>query len=220
MSRVKLIKPTPAEDAEIAAGIAADPDTMEMSAAQFAEARMAKRSRGRPAGSVAESRKETVTLRLDPDLVEAMRASGPGWQTRCNQMLRREFLDREWSPYTQGSFHVNTNIEGVAASAAAVHAATGDAQRVVPRLYDMDGVVHVVDREVLDVTTSVSATVEDAKRSLTAAIDDVRRRLSTLGYPNQAEGVTESFKRTQRQLGQIEEAVESLKSHAEQRVNG
>jgi len=92
MRKVKLIKPMPAEDAAIAAGIAADPDTMEMSDEQFSEAARVKRGRGRPAGSVAESRKEPVTLRLDPDLVEAMRGTGPGWQTRVNSLLRREFL--------------------------------------------------------------------------------------------------------------------------------
>jgi uncharacterized protein (DUF4415 family) len=29
-----------------------------------------------------------VTLRLDPDLLDRLRASGPGWQTRVNKALR------------------------------------------------------------------------------------------------------------------------------------
>ena len=42
-------------------------------------------SRGRPP---LESPKQRVTLRLDEDVVAALRASGPGWQTRVNAVLR------------------------------------------------------------------------------------------------------------------------------------
>jgi uncharacterized protein (DUF4415 family) len=41
--------------------------------------------RGRP---VAERRKAQVSLRLDPDVIEAFRDTGPGWQTRMNQALK------------------------------------------------------------------------------------------------------------------------------------
>lgn len=51
-----------------------------------------KARRGRPAGSVAAVTKTPVKLRLDPDLVAALRASGRGWQTRVNDLLRRELL--------------------------------------------------------------------------------------------------------------------------------
>ena len=46
------------------------------------------RRRGRPAGSVAAVTKEPVKLRLDPDVLAALRATGDGWQTRINDMLR------------------------------------------------------------------------------------------------------------------------------------
>lgn len=46
------------------------------------------RRRGRPIGSVAAVTKEPVKLRLDPDVLAALRASGEGWQTRINDMLR------------------------------------------------------------------------------------------------------------------------------------
>ena len=46
------------------------------------------RARGRPK---LESPKRQVTLRLDADVVEAMRASGPGWQVRANEALRARF---------------------------------------------------------------------------------------------------------------------------------
>ena len=46
------------------------------------------RKRGRPAGSTQDVTKEPVKLRLDADVVAALRATGDGWQTRINEMLR------------------------------------------------------------------------------------------------------------------------------------
>jgi len=46
---------------------------------------MLKRGRGRPAKP---DRKVNQTLRLDADVLDAYRQSGPGWQTRINQVLR------------------------------------------------------------------------------------------------------------------------------------
>jgi uncharacterized protein (DUF4415 family) len=48
-------------------------------------ATLIRRGRGRP--PVAHAKK-LVTLRLDPDVVERWKASGPGWQTRMNAVLR------------------------------------------------------------------------------------------------------------------------------------
>ncbi len=42
--------------------------------------------RGRPK---AASPKAQVTLRLDADVLSALRATGPGWQTRANEALKR-----------------------------------------------------------------------------------------------------------------------------------
>lgn len=36
--------------------------------------------------------KQQVTIRLDRDVVETLQASGPGWQTRANDILRRSVL--------------------------------------------------------------------------------------------------------------------------------
>jgi uncharacterized protein (DUF4415 family) len=41
---------------------------------------------GRP---LSAKRKVSQTLRLDPEVVAFYRASGPGWQTRMNDALRR-----------------------------------------------------------------------------------------------------------------------------------
>lgn len=42
--------------------------------------------RGRPP---LDNPKQAVKLRLDPDVLERWRASGPGWQTRINDALRK-----------------------------------------------------------------------------------------------------------------------------------
>jgi len=42
--------------------------------------------RGRPK---LENPKRQVTLRLDGDLLDRLRASGPGWQSRVNDILRK-----------------------------------------------------------------------------------------------------------------------------------
>ena len=80
-----LILPTPEEDAAINAGIAADPDTYELSDSEFEELR----PRGRPFGS---GSKIQVTLRLDIDVVNKLKAGGVGWQTRANAALRKAVL--------------------------------------------------------------------------------------------------------------------------------
>jgi BrnA antitoxin of type II toxin-antitoxin system len=50
-------------------------------AATVAELRAAIAARKRPP-------KQSVAIRLDPDVLAAFRADGPGWQTRMNAVLR------------------------------------------------------------------------------------------------------------------------------------
>jgi uncharacterized protein (DUF4415 family) len=45
-----------------------------------------RRGRGRP--RVAKP-KQQITLRLDADIIERFRATGPGWQARINEALRK-----------------------------------------------------------------------------------------------------------------------------------
>lgn len=45
-----------------------------------------KRSRGRPP---VDNPKKQVTLRLDAEVVEKLRASGRGWQSRVNEVLKK-----------------------------------------------------------------------------------------------------------------------------------
>jgi uncharacterized protein (DUF4415 family) len=73
--------PTPEENAAINAGIAADPDTVELNDAFFAHARRV----GRP---VSEAPKEKRSIRFSPEVLAYFRATGKGWQTRMDAALK------------------------------------------------------------------------------------------------------------------------------------
>ena len=51
-------------------------------------ANVAGKKRGRPVGSSKHDAKQVATLRFDADVLAALRATGDGWQTRVNDMLR------------------------------------------------------------------------------------------------------------------------------------
>jgi uncharacterized protein (DUF4415 family) len=90
MTKIKLIRNAPEEDAAINRGIAADPDTYELSAEEIKTLRpfpefMAERRMGRPPK---EHTKQQVSVRYDADVIAAFRATGDGWQTRMNNALR------------------------------------------------------------------------------------------------------------------------------------
>lgn len=75
-----------------------DPDDApELTAEHFARAdvyvgeTLVRRGRGRPRSATV---KQQVTIRLDPDLLERLRATGPGWQTRINEVLREWLAKR------------------------------------------------------------------------------------------------------------------------------
>ncbi len=55
------------------------------SAAEAADLQARARGRGRPP---AAHPKRLVSLRLDQDVIERFRATGPGWQSRINEVLR------------------------------------------------------------------------------------------------------------------------------------
>ena len=95
----RIIFPTPEEDAAINAGIAANPDTRELTDEDFARMRPAVEVDPRLAEFLRKERatrkacpKTRVTLRLDDDVLARLREDGPGWQTRANYVLRRALL--------------------------------------------------------------------------------------------------------------------------------
>jgi len=47
-----------------------------------------KSRRGRPVGSVKVSKKVPTTIRFDADVLQALKSSGRGWQSRVNDAIR------------------------------------------------------------------------------------------------------------------------------------
>ncbi|WP_425375384.1 BrnA antitoxin family protein [Rhizobium deserti] len=48
-------------------------------------------TRGRPKSL---RNKVSTTIRLDPEIVQAFRSGGPGWQSRINEVLRQWLASR------------------------------------------------------------------------------------------------------------------------------
>lgn len=82
--KAKTILPTAQEDAAITAAAMSDPDALPLTDRQWKSTHPRARI-GRPKAAVT---KQPVKLRLDPDIVAALREAGNGWQTRINDMLR------------------------------------------------------------------------------------------------------------------------------------
>jgi len=80
--RLKLTPPTPEKDAVITAAALSDPDNPPLTDQQLAQMRP---MRGRP--RLARP-KVALTMRVDAEVMDALKSSGPGWQTRVNSLLR------------------------------------------------------------------------------------------------------------------------------------
>lgn len=91
---------TDAEEAEIQAEIAADSDNPEWTEADFRNAKPFAEAFPELAAKLRRTRgpqkmpvKQLVSLRIDQDVVDRFRATGPGWQSRMNEALRRAAQD-------------------------------------------------------------------------------------------------------------------------------
>ncbi|MGE0222718.1 MAG: BrnA antitoxin family protein [Acetobacteraceae bacterium] len=92
--------PTPEEDEAINRGIALDPDNPELTDADWAAMRPAREVMPElveaylraKRGKQKKPTKVLVSLRLEREVVDKLRASGPGWQARANEMLRKAVL--------------------------------------------------------------------------------------------------------------------------------
>jgi len=79
----EIILPSSEEDAAINAAALSDPDAQPLSDAELARLRPA---RGRPVVAV---KRPMLSMRVDPDVLAHLRASGKGWQTKVNALLRQ-----------------------------------------------------------------------------------------------------------------------------------
>ncbi|MDR3086505.1 MAG: BrnA antitoxin family protein [Azoarcus sp.] len=82
--------PTDEEDARIKAAALADPDARTYTQAEWEKAaplmRFGRPRIGRP--PYKEPKKAPVTIRMDVDIIAALKATGKGWQTRVNEAMR------------------------------------------------------------------------------------------------------------------------------------
>lgn len=89
MTRKTIVPPiSDEEEAEIQRQIAADPDDAEATDEALARPMTFQEAMRRFRGKGRKAPKQVVTLRLDPDVIEAFKADGPGWQSRVNAALR------------------------------------------------------------------------------------------------------------------------------------
>lgn len=81
-----IIPPTPEEDAEIIEAALADPDAPPLTDDQLAHMVPFRARRGRPSS---EHNKILLSVRYSPEVVAYFRDSGPGWQTRMDEVLQQ-----------------------------------------------------------------------------------------------------------------------------------
>ena len=83
------VKREAAADAPVAYDRAADAEPYDpndpAAVAAFWHSASIKRGPGRPAAAV---KRPTLNMRVDADVLAAFKATGPGWQTRINALLR------------------------------------------------------------------------------------------------------------------------------------
>lgn len=79
----EITLPTSEEDAAINAAALSDPDAQPLSDAELVRLRPA---RGRPKAAI---KRPMLSMRVDPDVLAHLRASGKGWQTKVNALLRQ-----------------------------------------------------------------------------------------------------------------------------------
>ena len=91
----ELIRPTPEEDERINAGIAADPDTCELTLEDIKSMRPTSETHPEIVEAYRGSRgkqkaptKIATSIRLSENVLEAYKQYGPGWQSRIDQDLQ------------------------------------------------------------------------------------------------------------------------------------
>ena len=84
--RVAVEPPSVAQDKRITAAANSDPDARPLTTAQLKAMIPRRALRGRPKSANA---KQLVSVRYSPEVLEYFKATGAGWQSRMNSVLRQ-----------------------------------------------------------------------------------------------------------------------------------
>ena len=83
--KVPIRIPTPEEDQEITNAANGDPDAQPLTEEQMDQMVPLRALRGRPRLA---NKKQLVSIRYSPDVLDYFRSSGAGWQSRMDAVLR------------------------------------------------------------------------------------------------------------------------------------
>jgi len=84
--RPSVVMPTTAEDKAITAAAKADPDAQPLTPKQLKSMVPLRTLRGRPKSA---SAKQLVSVRYSPEVLAYFKATGEGWQSRMDGVLRK-----------------------------------------------------------------------------------------------------------------------------------
>ena len=84
--------PNPEEDAAIVAAAKADPDAQPLTDEQLQAMVPMRAVRGRPKSA---SRKQLLSVRYSPEVIEYFKSTGEGWQARMDEVLR-DYVARQF----------------------------------------------------------------------------------------------------------------------------
>jgi uncharacterized protein (DUF4415 family) len=83
--RKTVVMPTVEEDRAITAAAKSDPDAQPLTRKQLEAMVPIRALRGRPPSA---NRKQLVSIRYSPEVLAWFRATGPGWQSRLDRVLK------------------------------------------------------------------------------------------------------------------------------------
>ena len=86
LKKTTIQMPSLAEDRKITAAAKADPDAQPLTQRQLSAMVPARTLRGRPPSA---NRKQLVSVRYSPEVIEFFRSTGEGWQSRMDGVLKR-----------------------------------------------------------------------------------------------------------------------------------
>ena len=97
--RVAVVMPTAAEDRAITAAAKADPDAQPLTAKQLKAMVPLRSVRGRPP---LPNKKQLVSIRYSPEVLDYFKGTGEGWQSRIDGVLK-EYVAKQARRASRGA---------------------------------------------------------------------------------------------------------------------